>query len=275
MLSRNRLLLFAVFLACSVAAFAKPTEGTLRFNLYRGYLIVVRGSAGPVKGLNFLLDTGTNPTMLDAGLASRLHLVRVPASVRAVGGSVQAERTMVPALALGPLEKADVPVFVADLSVFESVLPVPIDGVIGLDTLGDNPFLIDYESREIHFGALPVMPYSVSLGEAGGLAVVSAEVNNIPRRLLVDTGASALTLFAPSENGARSMKVSQPIGSFVHKNVTLHNLKLGPADFGREQASVVTGEWQGYPFDGLVSPAMLGMHRVTFDLSRGVMGFSR
>jgi hypothetical protein len=274
MLSRNRLLLFAVFLAWSVAAFAKPAEGTLRFNLYRGYLVVIRGSAGPVKGLNFLLDTGTNPTMLDVGLAAKLHLDRTPANVRVVGGNVRAERAVAPKLALGPVEKMNVPVFVADLSFFQQALPVPIDGVIGLDTLGNNAFLIDYDSREIHFGAFPVMPYYISLGEAGGLAVVSAEVNNIPRRLLVDTGASALTLFAPSDGGAKSVKVSQPIGTFVHKDVTLHSLKLGTTDFGREQASVVTGEWQGYAFDGLVSPAMLGMRKVSFDLGRGVMGFS-
>jgi hypothetical protein len=57
--------------------------------------------------------------------------------------------------------------------------------------------------------------------------------------------------------------------------VTVRSLKLGDTDFGREQASVVLGKWQGHAFDGLVSPAMLGMRRVAFDLGRGVMGFSR
>ena len=275
MLRRNHLLLLLVFLACTLAAFAKPTEGTVRFDLYRGYLVVVHGSAGPVKDLNFLLDTGTNPTMLDARLAARLHLEQTPASVRVVGGNVQAERAVAPDLVIGPLERANVPVFVADLSFFKSALPVPIDGVIGLDTLGADAFLIDYVSREIHFGALPVMPYSVSLGANGGLAVVNAEVNNVPRRLLVDTGASSLTLFAPSDHAAWDLKVSQPIGQFVHKDVTVRSVKLGTTEFGREQASIVVGEWQGYAFDGLVSPAMLGMRRVAFDLGRGVMGFSR
>jgi hypothetical protein len=274
MLRRDRLLLLTVFLACSVAALAKPTEGTLRFDLYKGYLVVVHGSAGPVKGLNFLLDTGTNPTMLDARLAAKLHLERTPANVRVVSGNAQAERAIVPELIMGPVEKTDVPVYIGDLSFLQNALPIQIDGLIGLDTLGENAFLIDYVSREIHFGALPVMPYSVSLGMAGGLAIVSAEVNNIPRRLLVDTGASSLTLFAPRDGAPRSLQVSQSIGKFVHKDVRLRSLKLGTTDFGREPASVVVGEWQDSAFDGLVSPPMLGMRRVTFDLGRGVMGFS-
>jgi predicted aspartyl protease len=275
MLNRNRLVTFAFFFACSVAALAKPTEGALRFDLYRGYLVVVHGSAGPLKGLNFLLDTGTNPSMLDKRIAAKLHLERTPANVRVVGGNVQAERAVAPELVLGPVERSGVPVFVADLSFFQDALPVPIDGVIGLDTLGDTAFLIDYVAREIHFGALPVMPYSLPLHATGGLAVVSAEVNSIPRRLLVDTGASSLTLFAPNDAAARAVKVSERIGQFTHKDVTLHSVKLGSTDFGPEQASVVVGEWQGYAFDGLVSPAMLGMRRVSFDLGRGVLGFSR
>ena len=273
MLRSGRLLVIAVLLACSLAAFAKPTDGSVRFDLYRGYLVVVRGSAGPLKGLNFLLDTGTNPTMLDSRVAAKLHLQQTPANVRVVGGNVQAESALAPELALGPVDRVDVPVFVADLSFFQNAIAVRIDGVIGLDTIGESAFLIDYVSRKIHFGALPLMPYSVSMKEAGGLAVVSAEVNNIPRRLLVDTGASALTLFAPSA-GARSVRVSQSIGSFDHKDVMLESVKLGANNFGREQAAVVVGEWQGYAFDGLVSPAMLGMRRVSFDLERGVMGFS-
>lgn len=272
--SRNRFLLFALLLASAVAAFAESSSETMPFRLYRGYLVVVHGSAGPFKDLNLLLDTGTNPTMLDLRLASKLNLERVPADVRVVGGNVHAERAVVPKLTIGPVEKADVPVFVADLSFFQDAIPVPIDGVIGLDTLANRTFLIDYETRQIHFGALPALHYSISIQQPGGLAVISAEVNNIPRRLLVDTGASSLTLFAPSANQARSVKVSQPIGSFIHKDVILHHLKVGSTDFGPKQASIVTGDWQGYTFDGLVSPAMLGMRRVCFDLSRGVMSFS-
>src|ERR1700685_103770 len=78
-----------------------PMEGTIHFDLYRGYLIVAQGSAGPLKGLSFLLDTGANPTVLDPWIARKLHLQRFPSDVAVLGGSVQAERTVVPNLNFG------------------------------------------------------------------------------------------------------------------------------------------------------------------------------
>jgi len=41
-----------------VFAADKPNEVSLK--LYRGYAIVVRGSVGNLKNLNFLIDTGAN-----------------------------------------------------------------------------------------------------------------------------------------------------------------------------------------------------------------------
>ena len=57
------------------------------FDLYRGYLIVVRGSAGPEKGLNFLLDTGASYTVLDGRLARKLRLDEVPGVLAGVNGA--------------------------------------------------------------------------------------------------------------------------------------------------------------------------------------------
>lgn len=72
-------------------------EGTVSFDLYHGYLIVARGSAGPLKGLVFLLDNGASPTVLDPRLARKLHLEQFPASISVLGGSVQAEMQACPA----------------------------------------------------------------------------------------------------------------------------------------------------------------------------------
>src|SRR6202021_4344387 len=78
---------------------------TVHFDLYRDYLIVVRGSAGPLKGLNFLLDTGASPTVLDRRVAQKLHLEERPTNVAVLNGSVTAGRTILPNLELGPIRK--------------------------------------------------------------------------------------------------------------------------------------------------------------------------
>ena len=71
---------------------APAVEGTVNFELYRGYLMIVRGSAGPVKGLNFLLDTGASSTVLDPQLARKLHLRRLACQHVAVLGGQRPRR---------------------------------------------------------------------------------------------------------------------------------------------------------------------------------------
>ena len=135
----------------------QPVEGTVRFDLYHGYLMVARGSAGTLKGLTFLLDTGASSSVLDPEIARRLHLQRLPASIAVLGGSVPAERSVAPSLNLGPTQRNNVPVF-ENISFLQKALPVRVDGIIGLDVLGQSAFVIDYPARRIHFGAIPALP---------------------------------------------------------------------------------------------------------------------
>jgi predicted aspartyl protease len=261
----------------------EATVGSVSFDLYRGYLIVARGSAGPLKGLAFLLDTGASPTVLDPRLARHLHVEQFPASISVLGGSVQAETAIVPSLKFGPMQKDNVSVLIEDLSFLQKALPVRVDGVIGLDVLGQSAFVIDYASREIRFGPSPALPNSLPLLIKEGLAIVDAEVNDIPAHLLVDTGASSLILFARTTPGPVSdLKISavqrrpDTIGDFDRKQVSLHSLKLGKAEFRQEPAFVVPeGSHPGQAFDGLMSPAALGLTRVVIDVGRGKLAFSR
>jgi len=261
----------------------QPLDGTLSFTLYRGYLILAPGSAGTLKGLTFLVDTGASPTVLDPQLASKLHLQRLPASLTVLGGRVQAERAVVPSLTLGPMQSDNVPVFIEDLSFLQKVIPVRVDGVVGLDVLGQSAFTIDYAARQIHFGTLPALPDAIHAHVTGGLAILDAEVDGVPAHLLLDTGASSLFLFAQSMPGTVwDLKVnavqqrSDSIGEAHGKQVKLHSLRLGTAQFVQEPAFVVPdGSHEGHPFDGLISPAGLGIRRVAIDLGRGEVAFGR
>jgi hypothetical protein len=253
---------------------------TVHFDLYRDYLIVVRGSAGPLKGLNFLLDTGASPTVLDRRVAEKLHLEQLPASIAVVGGSVEAAEATAPTLEVGPARRDNFHVLVEDLSFFQKALPVRIDAVVGLDLLGQNAFEIDYAARQILFGPVPDLANSLPLRLQAGLPIVEAEVNHLSAHLMVDTGASSLVLFEPST--PRPMRVSEvrptpgTIGEFERKQVWLPSLRLGEADFGKEPAFVVRSRTDGaQDFDGLMSPAALGITKLAIDLGRGVLTFSR
>jgi hypothetical protein len=253
---------------------------TVHFDLYRDYLIVVRGSAGPLKGLNFLLDTGASPTVLDRRVADKLHLDQVPASIAVIGGSVEAAQATAPTLEVGPARRDNFPVLVEDLSFFQKALPVRIDAVVGLDLLGQSAFEIDYAARQIVFGPVPLLSNSLPLRLQAGLPIVEAQVNHLSAHLMVDTGASSLVLFEPST--PRPMRVSEvrptpgTIGEIDRKQVWLPSLRLGEAEFGKEPAFLVRSRGEGaQDFDGLMSPAALGISKLAIDLGRGVLSFSR
>ena len=254
----------------------------VHFDLYRDYLIVVRGSAGPLKGLNFLLDTGASPTVLDRRVAEKLHLDQLPASIAVVGGSVQAGQATLPSLEFGPARRDNFHVLIEDLSFFQKAFPVRVDAVVGLDVLGQLPFEIDYTAREIRFGTVPALASSLPLRLRAGLPVIDAQLNHLSVHLLLDTGASSLVLFESSTpRPASPMRVSEvqrapgTIGEFDRKQVWLASLRLGDTEFGKEPAFLVRNGTDGTrDFDGLISPAALGITKMAIDVGRGVLAFS-
>src|SRR5579863_5768816 len=142
----------------------KDLTGTLPFDLYQGYFMVAHGSVGSLKNLNFFLDTGTTPTILDSRVARRLELhTEQSTTIAVLGGRAQGEGVDVPFLELGPLKRSDLRAVTTDLSSFERFVPVRIDAIVGLEVLGQTPFVIDYSARVIRFGPAPPFPVSVPL----------------------------------------------------------------------------------------------------------------
>jgi predicted aspartyl protease len=254
---------------------------TVRFDLYQGFCMVAQGSAGPLKKLNFLLDTGTIHSTFDSRIAGRLSLRdEEPISVVVLGGRVQGEKATLPSLEFGPLQRSNLLVGTADLSFVQKTLPVHIDAIIGLDVLGQVPFSIDYSARVIRFGVAPALHVSVPLRIDGGLAVFDAEIDHTPVRLLLDTGASSLILFKsdaqPGSRGytatRRGMNSSEVYES---KQVRVRSLKVGLEEFRQESALVARNpEPSQLHYDGLMSPVALGISQVSVDLDRGVLAFS-
>lgn len=255
---------------------------TVPFDLYQGYFIVVRGSAGGLKNLNFFVDTGTSSSVLDSRVAKKLKLHgEEAANVIAVGGRVPGEWANLPSVELGPMRRSNLAVITADLSFFEKFLPVRIDAIVGVDMLGQSPFVIDYSARVMRFGAAPVWRDSVPLRLDAGFAVIDAEIDHKPVHLLLDTGTSSLVVFtattpnAPDRKGAEVRSI-EPTGEFESKQVLLHSLQMGPEEFRKKQALMTPNpEPSQIDFDGLMSPAALGISRISVDFEGGTLAFSR
>jgi hypothetical protein len=262
----------------------RPAKTTVDFQLYRDYLIIVQGSVGPLKGLNFLLDTGANTTVLGPRLARKLHLDATPSGVAVLSGNVKGGIAIAPSLQFGPIRRDNVRVLVEDLSFIQNALPFQIDAIVGLDVLGPSIFVIDYASREIRFGPSPSMPDSIPLQLKDGLAFVDAVVNHAPVRLLLDTGAPSLVIFdeLPNPNtGLQGGAPSSPqspkrIGDFERQRTRQISFSLGAVEFGHESAFLVPNHRDaGHDFDGLISPAALGITRVAVNLTQKTLTFSR
>jgi predicted aspartyl protease len=259
----------------------RDTAGTLRFDLYQDYCIVVHGSAGTLKNLNFVLDTGTIHTTFNAKIAARLDLRdEAPAGIVMMAGRKQAEDATLPQLELGPIRRANLPIVIADLASLQKLVPVRIDAIVGMDVLGPGPFVIDYSARVIRFGPLPALPVSLPLRLDQGLAVFDAEIDHRPVHLLFDTGASSLVLFETDAQpgGPAHTAGRQPdtFGDFASKPVQLRSLRMGSEEFRRKQALMARNPKPSQlDFDGLMSPVALGISRVSVDLEGGVLAFSR
>jgi predicted aspartyl protease len=250
----------------------------VNFQLYWNYLIVVQGSAGPIQGLNFLVDTGATPSVLDPQLAGKLHLDTQPIDVAVLGGKVQGGIANVPSLQIGPIRKDNLRVMIEDLSFIQKSLPFRIDGIVGLDVLGQSPFVIDYASRKLRFGPPPAMQLSLPLQMKQGRPIITAAVDGTPADLLLDTGAPSLVLFQQMQD-SRSTAKGQPapasIGEVDRKQVEIVRLVLGQAEFSHESALMARNYWDaGHDFDGLISPTALGITRLAIDLAQAKVAFN-
>lgn len=248
------------------------------FELYRDYLIVLHPTVGTLRGLNFMLDTGATSTVLDTRLAAKLHLDSVTTQIAVLQGTVQGWSATAPSVQLGPVVKKTLPVLVEDLSFIQKVLPVHLDGILGLDVLGQMAFTIDYQARVIRFGVAADLPVKVPLHMKQGLAMLDATVDQQSIHLLLDTGAPSLFLFsADGAPGAPAKEVrTSSVGDHDYSSIRLKNLTLGNANFSHPSAFIVASQRDaGHDFDGIVSPTALGITRLTVDLVRGELTFSQ
>jgi predicted aspartyl protease len=279
MVSKRMVSLCAVaLLICGTSVVAEQIDDAsakrVNFRLYEHYLIVVQGSLGGLANKNLLIDTGTNPTIIDERVAEQLQLeslTNMPDTIPVVTGFVKTRFSLLPKLEFGPLRRQSVMVAVENLSSLRKHVGTRIDAVVGLDVLGKTSFRIDYGKKVIVFGPLDDQKSKVSFSSGPPLVTVPMTINHHPMTLLIDTGTSGLILFGnrlgtlqrglPQLGAATTIGLGGPM--FVSA-LEVDHAQMGDHELGVRRAYLSTRN-ACCAFDGLmgISPAL--MKQVGFD----------
>jgi predicted aspartyl protease len=250
-------------------------ENEVPFDLYGGYLVVVRGSLGKLEKRNFIIDTGTNPSVLDERIARHLGLSGRKEKLRLVNREIDTTTVLISSARLGPLARESVPMLVQDLSFFQSKLGVRIDALIGLDILRTSSFEINYANRRISLGSTTPGSEGVSFKTDPPLVTVEMTIEGQPFRLVVDTGALGLILFDKrASKKPRTWQVTGEVsswnmsGQFSMQSIQISQSQLGNSGLGGMRAYLTADQSQGLGFDGLMGVSMLRAAQISFDFER-------
>jgi predicted aspartyl protease len=154
------------------------------------------GSAAPAL---FLLDVGTNLTLVHDRLARRLGLAaRATLPLMTLAGSQIVPWTRIDELNVGGARLRQVEALFAPLDGVRSAAP-EIQGVLGQMALAQLPFVLDNAAHRLRLGERLDGPCVPVVRQEGRLTVaVRVGREERPAYLLLDSGASNLVLFGPA-----------------------------------------------------------------------------
>jgi predicted aspartyl protease len=263
----------------------------LSVKLCGGYTVVVQGSVGNAQKLNFIIDTGALPTVVDVRTARKLHLSGNREALTVFSRQVRADRVELPNLRIGPVHATAVEALVADLSFAEKSLGIRIDAIVGLDVLGQQSFSIDYRAKQLLFGQSEVPDWVATFQPGLPQVIVELQIDARPVRLLVDTGAKYFILFAPENrklwdqgaggagqaSGQTASETITTFGGGVRlQPVRLNHVRLGATELSDQVAYLTpAASGVGLGFDGVLGVAALNVRRIDFDFEHGRVGWLR
>lgn len=266
MRGRKVFLIMTVAMLSVTLARAAGIPREIPFKLAQGFGIVVQGGIGSLTNLNFLVDTGAVPSVLSERVAIRIGIAGVSGSFTLLHKNLQAQYVTVDEVHFGSIRAIGLPMVVVDLARFEQLLGIQIDAIMGLDILARQNFGIDYKRHRITPGlsgsAEHVMPVEILTSSSAPYWVLSIDLGGHIFRVLLDTGANQLALFA----GHTPKPLRDLLGEATTRPGRPLLLTMGGMPFNKQLAVVLDEPPRALQqLDGLLGPTALGITRIEFD----------
>jgi predicted aspartyl protease len=254
-------LIFKTFFGLFVLFFLNArADSQVEFRLVQKFMIVVSVKVNDTEKLDFLLDTGTNSTVVTPEVARKLNLrPRDRIEMITVAGKQIVPRSFLQSVALGSNSAKDIEVLIADLPAIRAI-DKNICGVLGQNFLAQFNYLLDYERRRIVFdenGELEsrLRGKQVLIENEENRLLITVSVKQNSWRLVLDSAASNLILFGDAgvEKSETSLvKISTNAGDGAAKITQINSLRIGDGTFYDLPAIIISDKNEYRTEDGLM-----------------------
>jgi predicted aspartyl protease len=283
------------FCAASTHAVSAPDQAAntnLHVRTIAGYLMVVSVSINNRGPFDFLIDTGTNTTLIDPELAKQLGLKpKDHLQLASLASATNVPRYYLQTFRVGPAAVSNQEALAMPLPQI-TALDRNIRGVLGMNFLLHFSFCLNYDRRTLELYPFPEaadvpsgLRVPVEINESRLLIQVAS--SSSPRgswKLALDSGIAQFLVFkeriiapsGPDSCGKASclMQVSTNLAAHSASTILLHDVSIADALLPDTQVVVLRNDLQNSsdPQDGLLPAAPF--HSVFFDRTSATVIFS-
>ncbi len=223
----------------------------------------------------FALDTGAMQTSLNRVYFPDIEGSAAEVAVFDSGMSVaKASSVTIREFTVGGRTLNDLPVILTDMTYVEKSLravepEICFYGSVGVDSFGERPFLIDYESSEI-----TVEP-NIDVSRAdriplcrGAFTVIEVEISGKSRRFVFDTGANTCLISAELLDETEAVPADEQ-GIYTIPRITVGSHEYRDVTAVFSDISRIRGKTEGV--DGLIGSQILSKQPSLVDLKGGAL----